>query len=124
MLWVAAGGALGASLRFLIAEWARRLPALDGFPWATLGINVTGSLLLGALAGGALLDATASPQLRAMLMIGVLGGFTTFSSYSLETLTLMQSGALGRAVLYASLSVALSVSAAALGVFWARGSAA
>lgn len=124
VLWVAAGGSIGASLRFLIGEWARQLPTLSGFPWATLGINVVGSLLLGLLAGGAVLSESASPQLRAMLMIGVLGGFTTFSSFSLETVAMLQSGAVSRAALYMLASVALSVAAAALGVTLARGTVA
>lgn len=124
VLWVAAGGALGAALRFLVGEWARQQAALSGFPWATLGINVTGSLLLGALAGGALLGESASPQLRAMLMIGVLGGFTTFSSFSLETVALLQAGAVSRAALYTLTSVSLSVGAAALGVALSRGTGA
>lgn len=122
VLWVALGGSIGAALRFLIGEWARQLPSLGSFPWATLGINVTGSLLLGALAGGALLGDSASPQLRAMLMIGVLGGFTTFSSFSLETLALLQTGALARAALYIFASVTLSVGAAAVGITLAKGS--
>jgi CrcB protein len=121
VLWVALGGALGASLRFVIGEWARRLPSLASFPWATLGINVTGSLLLGALASGALLGESSSPQLRAMVMIGVLGGFTTFSSFSLETVAMLQSGALTRALFYTLASVALSVGAAAIGLTLARG---
>ncbi len=118
--WVAAGGALGASLRFAIGEWARRTSVLDGFPWATLGINVTGSLLLGFIAGGALLADSASPQLRAFLTIGVLGGFTTFSSFSIETVALMQSGAPMRAAVYAIVSVVAAVGAAALGVSLGR----
>lgn len=124
VLWVAAGGAIGASVRYLIGEWARQHSALGGFPWATLGINVTGSLILGALAGGAILGESASPQLRAMLMIGVLGGFTTFSSFSLETVSLLQAGAMSRAALYTTASVALSVGAAALGMMLARGASA
>lgn len=124
IFWVAAGGAVGAALRYLVSEWARQFPSLGGFPWATLGINVTGSLLLGAVAGGALLADSASPQLRAMLTIGVLGGFTTFSSFSLETVTLLQAGALPRAALYAVASLALSVGAAAVGITLARAAAA
>lgn len=124
VVWVAAGGAIGAALRFVIGEWARQHSSLSGFPWATLGINAAGSLLLGVLAGGALIGESASPQLRAMLMIGVLGGFTTFSTFSLETVTMLQSGALSRAALYTVASVALSVGAAALGLTLARGASA
>jgi CrcB protein len=118
--WVAAGGALGASLRFVIGEWARRTSALDGFPWATLGINVTGSLLLGVIAGSAMIAESTSPQMRAFLTIGVLGGFTTFSSFSLETVALAQTGAVGRAAVYAGVSVVAAVGAAALGIAMGR----
>ncbi len=124
VLWVAAGGAIGASCRFLIGEWARQHAALDGFPWATLGINVAGSLILGALAGGAILGESASPQWRAMVTIGVLGGFTTFSSFSLDTVSMLQAGAMPRAALYTLASVTLSVGAAAAGMMLARGASA
>jgi CrcB protein len=118
--WVAVGGAVGASLRFGIGEWARRSAALDGFPWATLGINVTGSLLLGFIAGSAMLTESVSPQMRAFLTIGLLGGFTTFSSFSLETVALMQAGAPMRAALYAIVSVVAAVAAAAVGISLGR----
>lgn len=120
VLWVAAGGALGASARFLIGEWARQLPALGAFPWTTLGINVLGSLLIGLLAGSDSFAASTTPQLRAMLMIGVLGGFTTFSSFSLETMALVHAGAVVRAALYVVASATLSVGAAALGLALSR----
>jgi len=123
VLWVAAGGALGASLRFLIGEWARQLPALGAFPWTTLGINVLGSLLIGLLAGSDSFAANTSTQLRAMLIIGVLGGFTTFSSFSLETMALVHAGAVSRAALYVVASTALSVGAAAIGLALSRGAA-
>lgn len=118
--WVAAGGAVGASLRFAIGEWARRVIALDGFPWATLGINVAGSLALGFIAGSALIADSTTPQLRAFLTIGLLGGFTTFSSFSLETVALAQSGAVGRAALYAGVSVCAAIAAAAVGIALGR----
>lgn len=124
VLWVAAGGAVGASLRFLIGEWTRNLTVLGSFPWTTLGINALGSLLLGVLAGSASLASSASPQLRAMLMIGLLGGFTTFSTFSFETVVMLQSGATTRAVAYVFASVILCIGAAALGLQLIKGAAA
>jgi CrcB protein len=119
-LWVAAGGAIGSAVRFGVGEWARRLPALAAFPWATLGINVAGSLALGAMAGWTLATPTASAQLRAFTIIGLLGGFTTFSTFAFEGVTLFQGGQPGRAVGYAVLSVILSLGAAALGLALTR----
>lgn len=103
-LWIAIGGALGSVLRFACSEWIQvRWPT---FPWGTLFVNVLGSLLIGLLAAfseaGRLGD---SLSLRHFLMIGVLGGFTTFSSFSLQTLMLARSGA----VLIAGLNVLASV---------------
>lgn len=120
LLWVAAGGALGSALRYGVAEWARRIPALAGFPWATLSVNVSGSFALGAVAGWAL-DSDASPGLRAFLMIGVLGGYTTFSSFAFEGLAMLQRGEALRAAGYALVSVLLSVAAAAIGFGITRG---
>jgi fluoride exporter len=93
LLWVALGSALGGALRFwcsgLIARWFG-----ETFPWGTLIVNVTGSLLIGLIAtlsgpDGRLLVGT---TMRQFVMLGVLGGFTTFSSFSLQTLTLTQNG--------------------------------
>lgn len=92
-LWVALGGALGSVARYGSARAVARL--LDAtFPWGTLFVNVTGSLLIGVLAGLLSPDGrlTAPPDARAFVLIGVLGGFTTFSSFSLETLNLVREG--------------------------------
>jgi CrcB protein len=113
LLGVAGGGAVGSLLRFAVG---RLLPtAPTAFPWSTLGINVLGSFALGLLAGASFARPDASPALRAFLGVGVLGGFTTFSTFSVETVTLAQSASLARALLYVTLSVALAVAAAALG---------
>ena len=112
LIGVASGGAIGSLLRFAAG---RALPTAPGaFPWTTLGINVLGSLALGALAGASWARPDASPALRAFLGIGLLGGFTTFSTFSVETLTLAQATP-ARAALYVGLSVALALGAAALG---------
>ena len=92
-LWVAIGGAAGSTARYAVTRIAARL-AEGTFPWATLLVNVSGSLLIGFLAGLALPDGRSAlpPDARAFLLIGVLGGFTTFSSFSLETLNLARDG--------------------------------
>ena len=99
VLWVALGGALGSVARFAISGAAVRWLGA-GFPYGTLFVNVTGSFTIGLLA--ALAAADGRPALgadaRAFLLVGVLGGFTTFSSFSLETLNLARSGALGPAM--------------------------
>jgi CrcB protein len=107
-LWIALGGALGSVARYACSTAAVRLVGA-GFPWGTLFVNVAGSFTIGALA--ALVTADGRPLLgqdaRAFVMIGVLGGFTTFSSFSLETLELARAGALGAAALNIIGSVAL-----------------
>ena len=118
-LWVAAGGALGSTARWAIAELLRRPPGPPTFPWATFSVNLTGALALGWLFGWAV-DASIAPEHRAFLLVGVLGGFTTFSAFAFETLALMQNGQYGKAALYVVASVALSVGAAALGFGLAR----
>lgn len=119
-LWVALGGALGSVLRFSIAEATRRLPAFAAFPWATLGINVLGSFALGLVSGWTLANPSASPQLRAFVVVGLLGGFTTFSTFALEGVVLWQGDQPLRAAAYALGSVVLALAAAALGLLLAR----
>src|ERR1700722_13459675 len=90
---VAAGGALGSLARFWLAS---AMTALTGprFPWGTLLINVLGSFIIGLVAAVTLTPVRVAmhPDLRVFLMVGVCGGFTTFSAFSLQTLELMQSG--------------------------------
>ena len=84
---VALGGALGAVLRFYISE---SMPDAD-FPWATLSVNLVGSLLLGAVTAATLSNALSEPQ-ALLLGVGLLGAFTTMSTFSVETITLMEAG--------------------------------
>lgn len=115
-LAVAGGGALGSVLRYACGLW---LPLL-GFPFATLAVNVAGSLLLGWLA--AVLPArAASPALAAGLAAGLCGGFTTMSTFALESWQLWQGGAPGRAAGYAAVTLALCVGATAAGWSLGRG---
>lgn len=111
---VAVGGAFGAALRYQLGRsmtgWLGPA-AMTAFPWATLAVNALGSLLMGFLAGWlAFRGGAGGEQLRLLLGIGLLGGFTTFSAFSLELVLLIERGQLGLAALYALLSVALGVS--------------
>jgi CrcB protein len=110
LVYVMIGGAVGAGLRFETGRLAARQLG-SGFPWGTLAVNLAGSLLIGLLA--ALLP-TERP-LWLLLAVGVLGGFTTFSAFSLELLAMVQRGAAGTAFLYASGSVAGGLLLAAAG---------
>lgn len=120
LLLVAAGGALGAGMRHLASgAIVRRMGA--EWPYATFSINIVGSLLIGFLAGWlAFRGADGSSQLRLLIGTGVLGGFTTFSAYSLETALLIERGRLGSAALYALGSVAVGLAFVFAGLFIAR----
>ena len=116
-LIVMAGGALGTLARYVISVLA--LPISDRLPWGTIIINITGSLVIGffgtlTLAGGRF---PASDSVRLFVMIGVCGGYTTFSSFSLQTLDLMRSGGMARASINVVSSVVLCVAAVAAGHF-------
>lgn len=120
LLLVAAGGALGAGARHLVSDLFLRQFG-SAWPWGTLFINVTGSLLLGLLVGGlAFRGGEGQAQLRLLLGTGVLGGFTTFSAYSLETVQLIERGRVGSALVYAFGSVALGVAGVFAGLWLAR----
>lgn len=112
---VAAGGAAGCVLRHLIGTATGGPDAT--FPWVTLAINVVGSFLLGLVVGSTPPDHAG----RLLFGTGFCGGFTTFSSLSVELLTLMQRGAHGRAVAYVAASVLLGLLAACSGATFGRG---
>jgi len=114
MLALAAlGGAIGAGLRYLVGEYGLRWLHLP-LPLSTLAINVLGSFLLGWLVGAGI-----ERRLSTLLGVGLLGGFTTFSTFSVQTLTLLERAPM-QAVGYAAASVALSVLAAAAGLALGR----
>lgn len=120
MIWlVALGGALGSVSRFLVGPAIQRAFGFT-FPFGTLFINILGSFILGIVAEIAIEGGPISPNGRAFLGIGFCGGFTTFSAFSLETVALFEGGQVGRAGAYVIASVALSVTAAWLGLLTAR----
>ena len=115
-LAIALGGAVGTLARFGISSAMLEMTAR--FPVATLLINVAGSFAIGWLSGE--WSPVADPTLRAALTIGFCGGFTTFSTFSIETVRMLNGGDARRAATYVAASILLSVSAAALGVVAAR----
>jgi CrcB protein len=120
MLWyIAVGSAIGGVSRYLVGGLSQRL-AGGTFPAGTLLINVTGSFLLGFVLRYGIETTTLTPEVRAFLTIGFCGGYTTFSSFSYETIALAEDGQWTRAALYVTLSVGLSLVATFLGVVAAR----
>jgi CrcB protein len=119
LLFVLAGGALGSGARYLVATWmADRFGAV--FPWGTLTVNVAGSFLIGVIATMADEVGSIGPNGRIFLVVGVLGGFTTFSSFSLETLRLADQSELTRAAGNIAANLILTLVAGFLGIVVAR----
>lgn len=118
-LAVALGGALGSVGRYVFAGQAARVLGA-GFPWGTLGVNVTGSLLMGIVAAWFAARATLPPEMQAFAAIGVLGGFTTFSAFSLDLVQLWERGLIAQALLYGAASFGLSVGALIAGLVVTR----
>ena len=118
MLLVALGGAIGAAVRFLTGVGMMRLMGPADFPLAIITVNVIGSFLMGVFA--VLAAHRGLTHLSPFVMTGVLGGFTTFSAFSLETVTMMERGEYGAAGLYVALSVGLSVAGLMGGLWLAR----
>jgi CrcB protein len=118
-LAVGAGGALGSMLRYAVTlVIVERLG--PGFPWHTAAINVVGSFAIGAIAAYVQASAGLPPLMSAFTMVGILGGFTTFSTFSYDTMTLISDGAAGLALAYCAGSVLLGVLAAFAGMGLAR----
>lgn len=119
LFWaIAVGAAAGGVSRFYLASAIQE--RLGAFPWGTLIINVTGSLLLGFLLRYALATPAVSAEVRLMLTTGFCGGYTTFSTYSYETVVLLEEGQFGRAALYSLGSVVLALLATLCGFMLAR----
>lgn len=118
LVLVALGGALGASARYLTGIGIVRLVGHTGFPLGIIAVNILGSFLMGVFV--ALAAQRGLTHLSPLVATGFLGGFTTFSSFSLETVTLWERGEIGSAVLYIFLSVVLSVLALVAGMLAVR----
>ena len=97
LLYIAVGGALGAVLRYLIGNWL----STEQMPWGTLTVNLVGSLLLGSLMGAAASSEAVSKEMVLFLGVGVLGAFTTLSTFSIDTINLWKDGQISTALLYA-----------------------
>ncbi len=113
---VACGGAIGSVARFSISVGMNRLGAST--PWPTMSINILGSLLVGVFYGFSLRYGWAE-NWRLFAVVGVLGGFTTFSAYSYESISLIKTGQWTAAILYITGSVILGLVACAVGIRWA-----
>jgi len=107
-LLVFLGGGLGASLRHTVNVGCARACGVN-FPYGTFVVNITGSLIMGIIAGYLAFKGEASQPWRLFIMTGVLGGYTTFSAFSLDAVTLYERGHMGMALFYVVGSVALSI---------------
>jgi CrcB protein len=116
---VGAGGALGSMARYLIAGWVQS-PAWGGFPYGIFIVNITGGFIMGALTEAMALRLNVSPEVRAFLTTGILGGYTTFSTFSLEAALLIQRHAYGQAAFYIAGSALLSLIALFAGLWLMR----
>lgn len=119
LLLVMLGGAVGSGARYLAGQASIAWFGAN-YPWGTLAVNLIGGLAMGVLAGSLFRFGGAGEPWRLLLGVGVLGGFTTFSSFSLDTLNLIERGAPGLALGYVLLSVLGAIGAAALGLTLAR----
>jgi CrcB protein len=119
LLLVFLGAGFGGVLRYAVSLCLPRV-AGTALPWHTLAVNVLGGLLMGFLAAWLALRAETPEPWRLLLATGVLGGFTTFSAFSLETVLLWERGEIGLAAVYVAASVLLSIGALVLGLWLGR----
>ena len=120
LLLIALGGALGSVCRYQLSVWmlafaGATAEAPPRFPVGTFAVNLLGCLVAGLLAGGIARHGWFTPDVRVMLIVGVMGGFTTFSAFGLETLALLRRGDVGIAAMYVIASVVVGVALAAFG---------
>jgi CrcB protein len=113
--WVALGGALGAASRFLLQRMAHLWFDIE-FPWGTFGINIVGCFAIGCLIGACTNQPWFESYGRALLVIGFLGAFTTFSTFSIETINLLEQSRIFSAIMYAGGTTVMCLFAAWLGL--------
>jgi CrcB protein len=118
-LLVMGGGAVGAALRYQLGRFSTHMLG-TAYPWGTLAANLIGGLAMGLLAGWLARSDLAGEQIRLLLGVGVLGGFTTFSAFSLETFLMIERGETVMALGYIALSVAGAIAALTAGMFVVR----
>jgi CrcB protein len=118
-LWIALGGALGSMARYATGIYVGRWLG-TAFPWGTLLINIVGSFLIGTFAESFALRWDASPSMRVFLVVGICGGYTTFSTFSLDMVTLLNRGETLLAATYIVASVGLGVAALYGGLYAMR----
>ena len=119
VLWVALGGAIGSAARYQVNVWSGRLFGSE-FPWHTLFVNISGCFAMGLLLELMALRLNVGNDIRAFLTTGILGGFTTFSAFSLDFAFLVERKSYGLAGAYAAGSVALSLAAVFTGLYLVR----
>lgn len=119
LLWICFGGALGTGARYLVSGWVLTLLG-PGFPYGTLAVNVLGSFFLGGVMHVGLATEWMNPTVRLALSVGLAGGFTTFSTFSYETMHLLQDGAWSAALLNAVATMVACLAATFLGLAAAR----
>lgn len=120
LLFAGLGGFIGSAGRYLIGGWVHGLMPMTSFPIGTLVVNVSGCLAIGLLGGLIEVRQLFGPDLRVFLLIGILGGFTTFSSFAYETLALTRDAEFARALLNIAAQMILGLGAAWLGYAWVR----
>ena len=120
VLMVGLGGMLGAVLRYLVATWVQGAVGSGGFPYGTLAVNAAGCLVIGLVAGYAEARQPLSAHAQAFLVVGVLGGFTTFSAFGIDTIRLVRDGAYLAGAANVFFQVAIGLVAVAAGLILAQ----
>lgn len=120
MIAVATGGAVGSLCRYLVSNKMSQM-VVGSFPWGTFSVNVIGSFIMGIIVGLVSEKWQISNEMKSLITIGILGGFTTFSTFSLDIINLIENKLFGVAVGYFTASVLVSVLALALGLYLIKG---
>jgi CrcB protein len=119
IFYLAIFGGMGCVARYMVSGWVYNL-AGKALPYGTLAVNVVGSLLLGLIMEGSLRSTLLSPELRFGITVGFMGGFTTFSTFSYETVRLLEDGSMVAAGANILLNVTVCIAAALIGIYLAR----